>query len=323
MPKISIIIPVFNVERYLSKCLDSIINQTLKDIEIICVNDASTDNSLAILKEYAKKDYRIRVINSKKNRNCGGARNLGLKRVKSPYIMFVDSDDNISPNHCEYLYNNMVNNDVDLVLSYPNNYSLESQANIDKRIKELNNMDNSLMLPEGIHEYDFLHDKLFRSAPWAKLYKTEFFKKYHITFPENLIQEDEALYWYYMIHIKRLYSNTSRTYNRLVHENSIMYKKIYYNTKFLDHIKIFVLIYKYLKKYKLYEKYKEKFEAQFTKICICIENNKNLTPKDLCKYQKCKEEVEYKINLRKRQNYLLKYLQVNKTKILKNLFIRK
>ncbi len=92
MPKVSIIVPVYNVEKYLSTCLDSLINQTLKDIEIICINDGSTDNSLNILNEYAQKDTRIIVIN-KENSGPGSCRNLGIEKATGEYIQFVDSDD--------------------------------------------------------------------------------------------------------------------------------------------------------------------------------------------------------------------------------------
>ena len=96
MTKISIIIPVYNTEQYLEQCIDSILNQTLKDIEIILINDGSTDKSYNILKKYEKKDSRIVLINQK-NKGQGEARNLGIKIAKAPYIAFVDSDDFISP----------------------------------------------------------------------------------------------------------------------------------------------------------------------------------------------------------------------------------
>ena len=91
-PKVSIIVPVYNVEEYLVKCLDSLVNQTLKEIEIICINDGSTDNSLEILNTYAQKDSRITIID-KKNEGVSAARNTGLNISKGEYIMFVDSDD--------------------------------------------------------------------------------------------------------------------------------------------------------------------------------------------------------------------------------------
>ena len=92
MPKLSIIIPVYNVEKYLPKCLESILGQSFKDFEIICVNDGSTDNSLQVLQTYKKQDGRI-VIVDKKNEGSGIARNLGLSTARGNYVYFVDSDD--------------------------------------------------------------------------------------------------------------------------------------------------------------------------------------------------------------------------------------
>ena len=101
--KISIIVPVYNVEKYLERCLDSLINQTLKDIEIICINDGSTDNSSEILKEYAKKDSRIIIINQN-NQGISVARNNGMNKAKGKYIGFVDSDDWVDLDFFEKLY---------------------------------------------------------------------------------------------------------------------------------------------------------------------------------------------------------------------------
>lgn len=103
-PKISVIIPVYNVGPYLRECLDSVVNQTLRDIEIICVNDGSTDNSGAILVEYAARDERIIVI-TQKNRGLSAARNVGIDAAKGKYIYFIDSDDYIDLDALEVLYN--------------------------------------------------------------------------------------------------------------------------------------------------------------------------------------------------------------------------
>ena len=103
-PKLSIIIPVYNTGEYLSRCLDSVINQTYKEIEIICVNDGSTDNSLQILNDYAKCDDRIIIINQK-NLGSSEARNNGLKIIKGKWVGFVDSDDWVDLNYFEELIN--------------------------------------------------------------------------------------------------------------------------------------------------------------------------------------------------------------------------
>lgn len=111
--KVSVIIPVYNTEKYLRDCLESVINQTLKDIEIICVNDGSTDNSLNILKEYEKKDSRIQITNSKCHCS-GGARNKGLERAKGEYVGFVDADDWIDADYYEKLYKLAKDSDADI-----------------------------------------------------------------------------------------------------------------------------------------------------------------------------------------------------------------
>ncbi len=113
MSKVSVIIPVYNVEKYLKECLDSVVNQTLKDIEIICVNDGSTDNSLQILEEYAIKDDRITVINQD-NKGVGAARNIGLKLARGEYINFLDSDDYLDLQCYEKLYQKITEYNADL-----------------------------------------------------------------------------------------------------------------------------------------------------------------------------------------------------------------
>ena len=104
MPNLSIITPIYNTQKYLNRCLDSLINQTLKDIEIICINDCSTDNSLEILKEYQNKDKRIKIINLKENKKQGYARNIALNEANGEYIGFIDSDDWIDLNYFEKLF---------------------------------------------------------------------------------------------------------------------------------------------------------------------------------------------------------------------------
>lgn len=98
MPKVSIIIPIFNVEDYLVECLDSVINQTFRNMEIICIDDVSTDNSLNILREYALKDSRIIILQNEHNGGLSYTRNVGLEKASGDYVLFVDSDDRIDEN---------------------------------------------------------------------------------------------------------------------------------------------------------------------------------------------------------------------------------
>jgi len=126
MPKISVIIPVYNTEKYIRQCLDSVVNQTLTDIEIICVNDGSTDGSAQILEEYASKDSRIKII-QQKNQGAGETRNKGIKIAQGEYIAFIDSDDFLEEDHFyEELYNSAKSENADVAKGnykdYPSNY---------------------------------------------------------------------------------------------------------------------------------------------------------------------------------------------------------
>ena len=114
MPKVSILIPCYNVEKYLRQCLDSVINQTLKDIEIICINDGSKDSTLDILREYESRDARVKVI-SKHNSGYGASMNIGIENATGEYIGIVESDDYVELNMFETLYNTAKENDLDLV----------------------------------------------------------------------------------------------------------------------------------------------------------------------------------------------------------------
>lgn len=124
-PKISVIIPVYNVEQYLRECLDSVVNQTFRDIEIICIDDGSIDNSLAILEEYAAKDCRFIVIHQE-NAGQSTARNKGLDIAKGEYIFFVDSDDTINLSTVEKAYNCASESDSELAMFYNDSVNLSS-----------------------------------------------------------------------------------------------------------------------------------------------------------------------------------------------------
>ena len=113
--QVSVIIPVYNVEQYLRQCLDSVINQTYKDTEIIIVNDCSPDNSLQIIKEYQQKDDRIVLLDLKQNVGLGFARNAGMKVARGKYITFIDSDDWVTKDYVEVLYNTIEKYQYDVI----------------------------------------------------------------------------------------------------------------------------------------------------------------------------------------------------------------
>ena len=106
MEKISVLVPIYNAEKYIEKCLDSIVNQTYENIEIVLIEDGSTDNSLEIIKEYSKQDKRIKII-SIKNNGVADARNKALENATGDYVTFVDSDDYVEKDYVETLYTNL------------------------------------------------------------------------------------------------------------------------------------------------------------------------------------------------------------------------
>jgi len=180
--KVSVIIPVYNVEKYLRQCLDSVINQTLKDIEIICVNDGSTDNSLKILEEYASKDNRIKVLNQK-NSGAGAARNLGMGIAKGVYLSFIDADDFIDPKMYEILYNKIEQTKTDIVICNFQYVDKDGQIFHNKELElEYNRFEKCGEFSCETHPFEVLNR--FQHAPWNKLFRADFIKENKIKFHE-------------------------------------------------------------------------------------------------------------------------------------------
>ena len=178
MAKISVVVPVYNVEKYLKECIDSIINQTLEDIEIICVNDGSTDSSLEILNDYAKKDSRIIVIN-KSNSGYGHTMNMGLNAATGEYIGIIESDDFADKNMFEDLYKLAKEYDADIVKGdWYNYWSKNKFARKNNRISSA----KALKLTNSK-----LDKSLLRINPsvWSAIYKKDFLNKYNIRFLET------------------------------------------------------------------------------------------------------------------------------------------
>ncbi len=181
MDKISIVVPVYNVESYLKKCLDSIINQTYKNLEIILVDDGSTDNSVDICDEYAKRDNRIKVIH-KKNGGLSDARNTGIEIATGNYIGFVDSDDWIDENMYKLLYNNLIKEHADI--SCCNRYFVYINS-----IKKYGNANNYYRVMNSERAIELMCTMGYMGmSAYTKLYKKEVFKD--IRYPKGKVNED-------------------------------------------------------------------------------------------------------------------------------------
>src|SRR5574344_641185 len=281
MEKVSVIIPVYNVENLLNRCLDSLIKQTFSNIEIIMIDDGSTDNSYKIMKEYSKKDSRF-LSRTQKNSGPAIARNNGLNIATGKYVMFVDSDDYVDENYIEIYYNEIFNSNYDVIMG---GYTKIIGNKIDfKRI--LNNKDFS---------------KYVVPAPYAKIYKYSFLKQHKIEFLDTKSSEDvyfnmEVIYnganikcinntgYYYYFNPISISNTSHKGFNSKVNIiellDAINYKK-------MDNIELHrYFIIRYVIWYLLYsgkqstsEKFNEYYEKYFDWLRINVKDfskNKNL-----------------------------------------------
>lgn len=172
MPLVTVCIPVYNNEEYVGQCLDSIINQTLKDIEIICVDDGSTDRSLDVLREYEQRDERIKVYAQEVNKGLGAARNLAISYARGEYVGFVDSDDFISFDMYEKLYSRAKEQSADMSICDVHLYSDGGRVNKRKWFTQI----EGKAIPETVYK---------NSQPWNKIVKRDLINQENILFPER------------------------------------------------------------------------------------------------------------------------------------------
>lgn len=179
-PKISVIIPVYNSEKYLRKCLNSVLKQTLKDLEIILINDCSPDNSQRIIEEFAKKDKRIKFTIHFKNKGISKTRNEGLKLAKGEFVGFVDNDDWIGSKMYEEMYNKAKKESAEVVICN----GLEIKAKTKKKIikKPLETENKRKM----ISNYLTGLNQMINEDSWNKIYSKRFLKKNKINFPDKI-----------------------------------------------------------------------------------------------------------------------------------------
>lgn len=224
---ISIIVPIYNVEKYLNKCVESILKQTYDNLEIILVDDGSLDNCGNICDEYAKKDSRIIVLH-KTNGGLSDARNKGINIAKGKYIGFVDSDDYIDNDMFEILYNLCKNNNADIsMISYKeieNEIIINENSNYTNKVFKYNNI-------EAIKE--LLKDEKIKNYAWNKLYKKELFDG--IEYPIKMAYEDVGTTYKLFEKAKKIIWYDIPKYNYIRRGTSIVSKNTYKNLKdFID-----------------------------------------------------------------------------------------
>ena len=196
MDKISVIIPVYNVEKYIAECLESVINQTYKNLEIICVDDCGSDNSMKIVQDYAKKDSRIKIIRHEKNRGLAPARNTGLDAAEGSFIFFLDSDDYILPDILEKMYNKIESTNSDFV-----NSSSKAFADNPDDIELVKKAEKADLTYRGTDGYCITTDNLeitlnnMQCLAWGKLFRARFLKENNLKFiNQNVTFEDNGFF---------------------------------------------------------------------------------------------------------------------------------
>lgn len=284
---ISIIIPVYNAEEFIEKCLDSIKNQTYKNIEVIIINDGSTDNSENICREYCKNNENFRLI-SKKNGGVSSARNIGLSEAKGDYIGFVDPDDWIEKDMFENLYKLIKDYNADISIC---GYIKESKNGIlnkqnKKQIIELTEI-------EALNE--IIREDGFKGFLWNKLFSRELIKSYKdIFFYENIhFSEDLLFCCEYILKSKKVIYDTTPYYHYIIHDNNICNSN--YNSKKVTSLDAFEKIIDILSNKKGIDinKYKNLYmNISISLLMNYIKENK----KEIENYKKLRKSL-YKYNL--------------------------
>ena len=307
MVEISIVIPVYNVEKYLMECLDSAVNQTFKDIEIICINDGSTDRSLDILKEYQESDDRIIIFNQE-NQGPGAARNLGINKSKGKYVYFLDSDDYLELNALEKLYNICEEKSLDFVLFKLLNFNDKTGKTFQTKYYNMAFLNERI--GDNVFSYKDLYDCVFNLAvsPPAKLYRRELITD--VDYPEGIIFEDNVFFLKTLLKAKRIYFLDEFLYNRRRRDDSLTssgsddYYDIIPSMNYLFDICRDLDDFELLKEGLYYKKFKELY-IRFSKVNdVHKEEFFNLIREDCLKH---KEEIDEDIandKLRKRSKFI-------------------
>jgi len=210
---ISIIVPIYRVEKYLRRCIDSILDQTFKDFELFLVDDGSPDKCGAICDEYAQRDSRIKVIH-KENGGLSSARNVALDVATGDYVMFVDSDDWVEPDFCMQALKMIDEQNVQIVAFGHRCVSTDYRILYDRVTKSPRLVESS----EAIRHL-ILRDDAIYNYPWNKIYKRSLFE--NIRYPLGLLHEDDAVTYQLIAKAKKIYVSDAILYNYLIRKDSI------------------------------------------------------------------------------------------------------
>ena len=219
MVKVSVIIPVYNAEQYLEESINGILNQTLTDLEVLCVDDGSVDNSLEMLNEFAEKDRRVRVF-SQENKGGGAARNAALPHATGKYIYFMDADDALDSNALQEFWEIAEEKDVDFLIFQAINYAEDTGEYYETQDYTMAELAEAV--GDDIFNYEDIGDLIFKMSvtPWSKFYNRKFVEMTGAKFAEGLIFHDNIFFWDTLLYAKRIYFYQKFLYTRRRHSAS-------------------------------------------------------------------------------------------------------
>lgn len=300
MAKVSVIVPVYKVEKYLEKCLESLVNQTLSDIEIVIVNDGSPDNSEKIIEIYSKRyPNKIKYV-KKQNGGLSSARNYGIPYATGEYIAFLDSDDYVELNMYELMYDKAIEDNYDMVeCNFIWEYTNKAKIDIGEKYKGTN---------EALEKA--------RVVAWNKLYRRDVLINSNILFPEGLRYEDVEFFYKILPSLNKIGFVDNAFIHYVQRDNSISNtqnertKEIF---NILDNVLIFY------KNNELYEKYKEELEYTYTRYLLCSSLKRMVKVKDKVIRDKLLSETWIRLN----ENFPhWKKNSILQKKRIKNLYMR-
>ena len=301
MPKVSVIVPIYNVEKYLEKCINSLLSQTLEDIQIILVNDGSKDNSGNIAKEYEKNNKNRRIYVEKENGGLSDARNYGLKYATGDFIAFLDSDDYIEKNAYEEMYNKAIEENADYVecdfiWEFPNKIRIDKQYPYKNKKEMLS---------------------FVRVVAWNKLIKRQLIIDNNLEFPKGLRYEDVE-FTYKLIPFINKFAYVDKPFIHYVQrEGSIANVQ---NERTAEIFTVLDNVIEFYKKNNIYEKYREELEYNYARYLLCSSLKRMCKIKDKTIREKLLTESWERLNSNFsnwKENVILKTVNIGKNKYMR------
>lgn len=236
MEKISIVVAAYNVEQYIDKCINSLLNQSYSNIEILIINDASTDNTKEKILYYKNKDNRIKFFSNVENKGLSTSRNIGIKNASGKYIMFCDADDFYSKEMCKIMYNELNKNDSDLVVCNTNVF-YDKNIKVDRKIKYSDNKYFTNKTSGTFEVSNKTSNLLTNAVVWNKIFKRDKILLNDISFPDGLLFESYPFYIAYLSVSDKITFLDDKLYNYRRRKNSIMANTFRKSHEAIDYIR--------------------------------------------------------------------------------------